>query len=181
MYSIVNRASLLRKLSFPRLVIPLSATLTSAITFAVNTIVVLGFIVYNRIVPGVKWLLLVPLTVELLVFTFGVGLILATLFVRYRDVAQVWELMAQLLFYASPIIIPVTFLPPWFQPLTFLNPFVQIMQDVRAIVVPGDVISASSVLTHAGGHALPVVIAIGTLALGLVLFRKQSPWFAERS
>ena len=62
-------------------------------------------------------------------------LILSTLFVRFRDIGQIWELLLQLLFYASPIIIPVAFLPPWFQPISFLNPFVQIMQDTRAVVI----------------------------------------------
>jgi ABC-2 type transport system permease protein len=112
------------------------------------------------------------------------SLILATLFVRFRDVGQLWELLGQLLFYASPIIIPVGFLPPWSQPIVFLNPFVQIMQDIRGIVVytlPGSAtINASDRLGSVGGRIDPIVIALLTLALGLYLFRRESPWFAER-
>jgi ABC-2 type transport system permease protein len=179
--SLVARESLLRKLSFPRLVIPVSVTLTAAITLVVNLIPITIFMVWNRLTPRLDWLLLLPLLLELFIFTTGVGLILATLFVRFRDVSQIWELAGQLLFYASPIIIPVAFLPPWFQPLSFLNPFVQIMQDVREIVVyRTPVTTAQHVLHSTGGRLLPIGIAFATLVFGLYLFKREAPWFAER-
>jgi len=136
-------------------------------------------IAWNRLVPEVKWVLLIPLFFELFIFAFGVSVILATLFVRFRDVGQVWELTTQLLFYASPIIIPVGFLPPWSQPIAFLNPFVQIMQDMRAVLIPDQVvITAPDVLV--GGRLLPIGIAFAMLLVGLYLFKRESPWFAER-
>ena len=67
------------------------------------------------------WVLLPFLLFELIVFTFAVGLVLAALFVRLRDVGQVWELVLQLLFFASPIIYPVGFLPPWAKPIAFIS------------------------------------------------------------
>lgn len=179
--SIVARGSLLRKLVFPHLVIPTSMTLTSGITFLVNLIPLAAFMAWNRIVPRVEWLLLLPLLLELFIFTLGAGLILATLFVRFRDVGQLWELMTQLLFYASPIIIPVGFLPPWFQPIAFLNPFVQVMQDIRAVLLPDtEVITAETTLAAAGGRLTPVAITLGTMVVASYLFRREAPWFAER-
>jgi ABC-2 type transport system permease protein len=179
--SMVARGSLLRKLAFPRLVVPMSTTLTAGITFCVNLLVIAAFVAANRLTPHLSWLLVIPLLVELYVFTLGVGLILATLFVRFRDVGQVWELLGQLLFYASPIIIPVGYLPPWFQPISFLNPFVQIMQDVRrALIYDMPVTTATSVFGGHLGHAIPIVIAFATFAAGLIFFRRESPWFAER-
>src|SRR5262249_25152248 len=68
MWSLVARESLLRKLAFPRLVIPTAATLTAAITFGVNSVVVLVFIAWNGIVPRPGWLLIVPLLLELYLF-----------------------------------------------------------------------------------------------------------------
>ena len=111
MSSIVARETLLRKLSFPHLVIPISMTLAAAITFGVNLVVVGVFVAWNQIPPRLDWLLLVPLLLELYVFMLGVALVLATLFVRFRDVGQIWELAAQLLLYATPIIYPIGFLP----------------------------------------------------------------------
>jgi ABC-2 type transport system permease protein len=179
--SLVARGSLLRKLTFPRLIVPISVTLTAGITFAVNLLPLIILIAWNRLIPRVEWLLLVPLFLELFVFTLGVSVILATLFVRFRDVGQLWELTTQLLFYASPIIIPVGFLPPWSQPIAFLNPFVQIMQDVRAVLINNvDVITATSRLSDVGGRLMPIGIAVATLLVGLYLFQRESPWFAER-
>jgi ABC-2 type transport system permease protein len=179
--SIVARGSLLRKLAFPRLVVPMSVTLTAAITFAVNLLVVAVFVAANRLTPQPSWLLILPLLAELYAFTLGVGLFLAALFVRFRDTSQVWELAAQLLFYASPIIIPVNFLPPWFRPVDFLNPFVQIMQDVRhALIYDMPVTTASGVLGGPVGHVIPIALAVATCVGGIAFFRHESPWFAER-
>src|SRR5437763_13419328 len=80
MNSLVTRESLLRKLSFPRMVIPTAATLTAAMTFSVNLIAIVGFIAWNHIVPNANWFLLLPLLLELYLFTLAVALILSTVF-----------------------------------------------------------------------------------------------------
>jgi ABC-2 type transport system permease protein len=179
--SLVARGQLLRKLSFPSIVIPISAAMTAAITLGVNLVPIAIFMAWNRLTPRLEWFALVPLLIELFVFTVGLGLILATLFVRFRDVSQLWELIGQLAFYASPIIIPVGFLPSWFQPIAFLNPFVQIMQDMRAVLIyTQPVVTATSVLHTVGGRVAPMGVALATLIVGVLLFRRQAPWFAER-
>ena len=122
MTSIVTNASLVRRLAFPRAIVPASATITAAITFAVNSVVVAGFIAWEGITPQLDWLLIPLLVIELYVFILGVAFILSTLFVFFRDIGQVWELGLQLLFYASPIIYPIGFLPPWARDLAFINP-----------------------------------------------------------
>src|SRR5947208_13160302 len=82
MTSLVARGALLRKVAFPRLVIPVSVTVTAGITFAVNLLAVAVFVAVNRLVPDASWLLIPLLLLELYVFTLGVSLVLATLFVR---------------------------------------------------------------------------------------------------
>ena len=81
MISTVHRESLLRRLSFPRVIIPTAATLTAAMTFAINLVVVAGFVAWEGIVPQPDWLLILPLLLELYLFTLGMALILTTLFV----------------------------------------------------------------------------------------------------
>ena len=180
MTSIVARGSLLRKLSFPRITVPLSVTVTAGITFCVNLVAIVAFIVWSRVTPRLEWLLLVPLLVELFLFVLGIGLILATLYVRFRDVGQVWDLGSQLMFYASPIIYPVALLPPKAKVIVFLNPFVQIMQDVRAIIDEADPVeTAGQVLWAPAGRLIPIALAFFTFALGVALFRRASPHFAE--
>ena len=181
-YSLVSRESLLRKLVFPRTVIPTAATLTAAITFAVNTAVVALFIAWKGIAPRLDWLLIPLLLLELYVFVLGLSLILSALFVRFRDIAQVWELALQLIFYATPVIYPLSFLPPWAQSIEFVNPLTQVLQDIRALVFyddPANVITATDALGPYG-RLIPIAIVFATVAIGLLVFKHDEPWFAER-
>jgi len=180
MTSLVARGSLLRKLAFPHLVIPLSVTLSAAMTFLVNLLVVGVFVAAKSVTPHLDWLWIPLLLFELILFTFAVGLVLATAFVRLRDVHQLWELILQLLFFASPIMYPVDFLPLWARPVAFISPFVQVMQDVRALVVGGPQgITAQTVYGTGWGYAVPLSFCLLTLVFGVWLFRRESPWFAE--
>lgn len=182
MKSIVDRSSLISKLSFPRLIIPLSVTLCSAITLGINLVAIAVLIAVDRVVPGLKWLLLAPLALELFVVAFGVSLILSALYVRFRDVGPVWELVLQILFYASPIIYPVTLVPRWFASIAFLDPFVQIVQDARSIVVPSKAsVTAAAVYGSPFGELLPIAVALALLAGGYLFFRREAPFFAERT
>jgi ABC-2 type transport system permease protein len=181
MSSLVARASLLRKLSFPYLVIPVSVTVTAAMTFLVNLVVVAVFVLANHISPTWSWLWIPPLLLELFVFTLGVGLVLATAFVRLRDLGQLWELLVQLLFYGSPIMYPVGFLPPWAKPIAFIFPVVQVMQDLRSIIVGGtQSITAADVYHTAWAYAIPLGFCAVVVVFGLWIFERESPWFAER-
>lgn len=181
MPSVVAQGSLLRKLAFPRLIIPVSATMTAAITLLINLLAIVGFVAWSRIVPAFSWLLILPLLLELYVFALGVSLLLATLYVRFRDIGQIWELVMQLLFWSSAIIFPIGFLPPWFRPLAFLNPFVQVMQDVRAIVLGTSRYgTAPDYLGGSAGRLIPIGIVLALLVAGVLLFRREERWFAER-
>jgi ABC-2 type transport system permease protein len=184
MVSLVLRESLLRRMRFPRMMIPTAATLTAALTFGVNLVVIAGFVAWKRIVPQLDWLLLVPLLFELYFFVLGLALLLSTLFISLRDMGQVWELASQLLMYFSPIIYPITLLPLWAQKLEFLNPFTQVMQDVRALVlyedVPKNNVTAPDVFGDLG-RLIPLTIASLIFVAGITLFKRHEPWFAERS
>jgi ABC-2 type transport system permease protein len=179
--SVVSAGPMIRRLSFPRPILPMSTTLTSAITFGINLCVVVVFIAASGLVPRASWLLVPPLLIELYAFVLGLAFFLSAGFVRYRDVGQVWELTVQLLFYASPIMFPVGFLPPWFQFFAFLNPLVQVIQDLRAVVVgsnqPHGTITA--VYGTSLARLLPVAIAFLILAAGFAYFRRCAPRFAE--
>ena len=177
--SIVARGSLLRRLAFSPLVIPMSVTATACITLAVNFVAVFVFAAIGLVRPGFDWLLILPLLVQLYVFVLGMGLILATLFVRFRDVAQIWELVSQLLIFMTPIMYPLSLLPGWAEKVLFLNPLVQVMQDIRALMLGGDVATVTDVLGPAG-RLVSLGVTLGVLLLGLALFRRDAPRFAER-
>ena len=181
MYSFTNRANLVSKLAFPRLIVPLSVSTTTAMTLCVNLVAVAVFIGVSRVVPEVRWLLVLPFLLYLFVVSLAVGLILAPLFVRLRDVSQVWELVLQLMFYASPIIYPTDFLPDWWKPIAFLSPLVQIIQDVRAIVLPATPVDTpTTIYGTPWGQLIPLTVAAVLVAGGYLFFRREAPTIAER-
>ena len=177
--SIVTRGSLLRRISFPPLVIPISTSVTATMTFCVNLVAVAFFMFLSDVTPSLDWLWLIPLYVELYAFILGVGLIIATLFVRFRDVGPLWELCAQLLLFASPIMYPLAILPLWAQRVATLNPFVQVVQDSRDLVLGATSSSVVGVLGSPERRLIPIGIAICTLILGVWLCKRDAPRFAE--
>jgi ABC-2 type transport system permease protein len=180
--SIVEGGSILRRLSFPPILVPLSASVGIFITFLVNLSVIIVFIGIQRVPPSVEWLLVIPLLLELYLFCVGVGLLASALYVRFRDVGQIWQLASQLLFFACAIFYPIGILPVWAQKVAFLNPFVQIMQDVRHVVLgssgPNDLTAAD--VYGVGGRTIPIALALLIFAGGFALFRRDSRYFAER-
>jgi ABC-2 type transport system permease protein len=182
--SIVEGGATLRRLSFPPIMIPLAASVAIGITFCVNVSAFAVFAGFQGLEPRIEWLLVFPLLAELCVFTVGLGLLLSALYVRFRDISQVWELAAQLLFFASAIFYPVGILPTWAQKVAFLNPFVQVMQDIRHALLGGasgpNDLTAAEVFAGAGGRLIPLAIVALVTAAALLFFRREGRYFAER-
>ena len=105
--SVVVRENLVRKMHFPRLVIPLAVVCTAGMQLVLNLVVVLVFMLIYGIEPRVTWLLLPVIALAFFVFACGVSMLLSALYVRYRDVAPIWSVISQALFYASPVFITI--------------------------------------------------------------------------
>jgi ABC-2 type transport system permease protein len=182
--SIVSQGETLRRLAFPPILIPLSASVAIAITFCVNMLAIVVFVAISKVTPRVEWLLVLPLLAELYLFIVALGLLLSALYVRFRDIGQIWELVTQLLFFACAIFFPIGIFPDWAQKVAFLNPFVQIMQDIRHVVLGGTSgpydASAATVYAGAGGRLIPIVIVALLLIASLAFFRREGRYFAER-
>jgi ABC-2 type transport system permease protein len=180
--SIVDGGSILRRLAFPPILVPLSTSVGICITFFINIVAIIVIVGLQRVSPRVQWLLVPPLLVELCAFCVGLGLLLSALYVRFRDITQIWELVTQLLFFASAIFFPIGILPTWAQKIAFLNPFVQIMQDTRHAVLgssgPND-LSVTDVYGP-GGRLLSVAIILVFVVGSFAYFRRESRYFAER-
>ena len=173
--------------SFPRLIDPhVSATLSVAITFGVNLIVVA---VVRRLEPDPAAARLAPARPAparaLRLHARGRAHARGALRPASRHRPGLGARL-QLLFYASPIIYPVGFLPPWAQTIAFLNPFTQVLQDIRALVLyhelpPNRITATAGVPTARRAAASRSAIAVAHASLlGLAVFRRESPWFAER-
>jgi ABC-2 type transport system permease protein len=182
--SIVEGGAILRRLAFPPILVPLSASFGICITFLVNMIAVVFFIAIQKVAPRTEWLVVPLLLAELYIFCVGLGLLVAALYVRFRDIGQVWEVASQLLFFACAIFYPIGILPLWAQKVAFLNPLVQIIQDARHAILggasgPNDV-TAASVYAGLGGRVIPILVAVLVFVGGFVFFRREGRYFAER-
>src|SRR5262245_42167714 len=183
MESLFRRGPLLRKMYFPRLIVPISTLATSTITLLINLTAVAVFVAWNRIVPRLDWLLIVPLLLELTLFAFGIALILATLYVRFRDIGPIWELISQVLFYAVPIIYSLALVDYHsVRVLAVVNPFGQIIEDVRSLVLYDDrnaILTTTDVL-GTGARLIPLAIVAAFVAAAMLIFRRDEPTLAER-
>jgi ABC-2 type transport system permease protein len=177
--SLVDREHLLRKVRFPRLVIPLAVTLTSLFNLLMTLLAVMVFAVASGVYPRVTWLELPVLIFALLMLSLGVAMLLAALFVRYRDVAPIWEVAAQALFYASPILYVSTMVPESFQHPYVASPLAAIFTEMRhAIVDP----TAPPVWDAIGGAPrllIPIGIIVAAFGIGWAFFRHEAPRIAE--
>ncbi|HEM5243310.1 TPA: ABC transporter permease, partial [Streptococcus suis] len=139
MMSIVSRGDLLRKLNFSKEIIVFSSVAGAAINYAINLVVVLVF----ALISGVQFtwtsLIIFPLFVELVLLATGVAFILSSLFVRFRDIGPIWEVVLQAGLYATPIIYSLTFIIQRGQTniakIMMFNPLAQIIQDLRHFLI----------------------------------------------
>jgi ABC-2 type transport system permease protein len=178
MHSVVNRGDLIRKVNFPKLVIVLAAIITSFLTFVLNLVIVLVFLALAKIVPSTTIVVLLPAICEMTLLILGVSLILSTLYVKFRDMAHIWEVFIQILFYATPIIYPISYIPEDWKKLLMINPVAQIIQDIRWAFLGRDVVTSESILPGAL-FLLPIALTVIILLVGLLLFSKTADSFAE--
>jgi ABC-2 type transport system permease protein len=175
--SIVARGVVLRRISFPSLTIPVAISVSCVVTFIANFIVMLVFVLGSGIAPNRYWPLLVLLLIEFYAFVLGLALIFSSLFVRFRDVLQIWEVLSSVLLFSSAIMYPMSIMPGWAQKLVSLNPLVQVIQDTRRVILAG--LPEVSIVTTAVSRVVPITIAFATLAVGVWLHARESPRFAE--
>src|SRR3954454_3067750 len=120
--SVVSQESVVRKTQFPRVVIPLAVVVTGLFNLGMNLIVVLVFILAFGVSPGWTWLLFPLIVVGLFVYSTGVSLLLSSLYVRFRDTAIIWTVMATAFFYATPVLYPIEKVPSAYRDVILLNP-----------------------------------------------------------
>jgi ABC-2 type transport system permease protein len=188
--SLLSREGLLRKMRFPRLVIPLSVALTAMFNLGMNMIAVVVFALANGVYPRWSWLELPVLILLLAALAVGVGMLLSALYVRYRDIQPIWDVIAQGLFYASPVIYTAAQYKSVVH-IAMLNPIAAILTQMHAIwvgggttvvaghSVPYPVHTAAVAIGGAPRLLIPLGIIVGTFCLGLWFFNREAPRIAE--
>ena len=181
--SVVDRENLVRKIQFPRMVIPLSVVLFCLFNLSLNLVVVLGFALLEGVRPMLSWVELPLIVAMLVVFATGIAMLLSALFVSLRDIQPIWEVVNQILFYCSPVIISVGTVKEKVSTtllhLYMLNPLAVVFQQFRHAMISHGALSAGQAL---GGWAAllgPLAIVLATFALGFWVFNRSAPLVAE--
>jgi len=176
MSSIAYKGDLIRKVYFPRIVLVISSTITSLITFSLNMLVLTAFAYFSGVHIGLNILQLLPLIFELYLFIVGVSFYLAALFVKFRDIGHIWEVVNQILLYATPIIYPLKLVPENYARIIVLSPLAQIIQDARSALIG---IDALSTRTYWNAYYVTYILVVIIFVSGYFLFQKMAAKFAE--
>jgi ABC-2 type transport system permease protein len=178
--ALVYRGDLLRKIKVPHMIVPLSVTITALLNLGMALIAATVFLAAIGTYPDGRWVQLIPIVALFTVFALGIGLLLSALYVRYRDVQPIWEVMSQMLYFASPILYVATMVPDSFQRPYLVNPIASLLSQMRHAIVDPTAPSAATMIGGAPRLLIPLGIVLGVFALGLWVFRREAPRVAER-
>lgn len=182
--SVVDNEVLVRKVEFPRMVIPLSQVLLATFNLAGNLVVVFIFALISGVEPMLSWAELLPIIAMEAVFAAGLAMLLSTAFVYFRDIQPIWEVVLQILFYASPVIITMATVQEHLHngPLMKIymaNPMAILLQQFKHAVINHQAFGAEY---YVGGNVwllVPIAIVIGTFGLGFWMFSRAAPNVAD--
>ena len=182
--SILVREQLVRKIDFPRLAVPLSTVLHALFNLGLNLIPVLVFLVASGGRPRLSWLLLPVLIVVLAIFGLALAMLLSSLYVRYRDIEPIWEVVLQALFYTTPILytaemIKVKAGEEALRLLLLLNPFATILQSSKHVFIDPSHQSPQSLVGNAALTLLPLAAILVLFVVGYTVFAREAPRIAE--
>jgi ABC-2 type transport system permease protein len=177
--ALVSRESLLRKMRFPRMVIPLSVSLTALFNLGMNMLAVFVFVFANGIEPRVSWLWMPVLVLALAVLATGVSMALSALYVRFRDIAPIWDVMLQIGFYASPILYVVTQVPESVQREAAASPVAAILTQMRHALIDPQAPNAADAVGGPLRLLIPLGFIVAVFVIGVVVFFRETPRIAE--
>jgi lipopolysaccharide transport system permease protein len=172
MYSIVGKASLVTKIFIPREILTFSSVVSALISSLLEFLVLIPLIVIFGVTPSIFILFFPVLHILYFLIVYGIALALASLFVFYRDINQIWEVFLQMGFFLSPIVYPLNLIPEEYLSFYMLNPITRLIEMYRDVLLLGK---------FPGFMDLGLVILFGIVLLlfGTYLFKRLSPRFAE--
>jgi ABC-type polysaccharide/polyol phosphate export permease len=171
MFSLMAKASLIKKVNFPRSLVVFASSVTGTFSLVVNLCLVMIAVLISRGIPPLIWLIPIPL-ICLFLFSTGVGFILAALYVRFRDFSQIWNVLVLALFWLTPVVYDVTALPQTTQIIVFLNPLARIFMLFRQFLLYDQFYLQFFLIT--------IGASVFVFFLGYAIFRRQQHKIAEQ-
>lgn len=170
--SFETKQSLITKVYFPRIIVVIASTLTSLLTFLLNMIVFFVFLAISDIPFSFNFFFMIVYILELYFIILGVSLIIAALYVKFRDLSHIWDVLLQIGFWITPIIYPLTMVPEVYHRFIYLNPLARLIEYSRAIFILGHVPSAIL-------NLVLFLMMIVILLFGIIFFRSQESSIPE--
>lgn len=181
MQAIVGRGDLIRKVNFPKYIIVVSGTISALINMLLNLVVVFVYVTINGVDFHWSVLLLPVIILELYVFALAIAFLLSALYVKFRDISHIWEVFMQGLFYATPILYPLSFVTRVSENashLLMLSPVAQIIQDARHLAITPTAPTTWSVVGSPIA-VMPVIVVGVVIVVATHYFKKNQGKFAE--
>ncbi len=169
--STVQGANLIKKVYFPRLLMPLSGILSSLVDFFIAFIILIGLMFYYGYPPTLSMFWLLPFSVLAMLTALGVGLWLSTINVQYRDIQYIVPFLLQVWLFASPVVYSSTLVPERFQTIYGLNPMAGVIEGFRWALF--------GTVPRAPMLAVSIAIVAIALIFGAIYFRYKEKTFAD--
>lgn len=163
----IEQANLLKKISFPRICLPLIVVLNALLNFAIIFGLFTAFLIATGNLPGIAFLAIIPVLVVQVLFAIGLGMIIGVLNVFFRDIGQFFTIFIQFWFWFTPIVYPASILPEGIRAMLVFNPMAAIIAAYQGILVSGQMPQWSTLVPA-------LVLALLMCMLGMRLFRKRS-------
>lgn len=170
--SLVGNTAILTKIYFPRLILPISITLTNLLDFIICTAILVGMMAYYHYLPNLIGLLILPLLLLICIMaTLGIGLFLASVNVKYRDVRYVLPFFLQMMLFITPVIYPSS-IAGRYSWIFAVNPMTGVIEAARAAILTGNPVNWTLL-------AVSFCISLVLLIIGTVYFKKIERLFAD--
>jgi ABC-2 type transport system permease protein len=177
---LMARENLLRKMHFPRIAIPISVSLSALFNLGLNLVAVLVFALASGVEPRLSWLQFPFLVLALTMLAIGFAMLLSVLYVRFRDIQPIWDVVLQITFYASPVLYVIDMLPDSIQrEMMAANPLAVILTQMRHAVLDPSANTAAEVIGSDVRLLIPFGLIVLVFCLGLWVFAREAPRIAE--
>ena len=171
-FSVVAESNLIKKVYFPRIIVPISAMLVGLVDFAIAFVLLLVMMVFYGVMPSWQALFIPLFLLLTIMISLAVSLWLAALFVRFRDIAAAMPLVTQMWMFASPVVYPVSLVPEKWRILYSLNPMAGVIEGFRWALL-------GTAGPDFGAMALSAIVVLVLLVCGIAYFNRVERTFAD--
>ena len=169
--SIVASANLIKKVYFPRLIIPIASVGACLVDFAISFIILIILMLYYNVVPTLSMFIVLPLILATIFTALGVGMLISALNVAYRDFRYIVPFFVQIWMFLTPVIYSTGIIPENWRWLILLNPMAGIVDAYRSAILGKPF--------EWGSLGISMGIAVVIFLCGLIYFRKTERYFAD--